>query len=87
MQYFSFTYEIKFDRIYRRKDKEKRIMARICPLTGKGPLSGNQRSHSLRASRRVFNPNLQKCRVEIDGRVVTLRLSARARRTLLKNAR
>ncbi len=62
-------------------------MSRICPLTGKAPLSGNKRSHSLRASRRVFNPNLQKCRVEIDGKIVTLRLSARARRTLAKQVR
>ena len=62
-------------------------MSRICPLTGKAPLSGNKRSHSLRASRRVFNPNLQKCRVEIDGKIATLRLSARARRTLAKQVR
>ena len=62
-------------------------MSRICPLTGKAPLSGNKRAHSLRASRRVFNPNLQKCRVEIDGKIVTLRLSARARRTLAKQVR
>lgn len=59
-------------------------MSRFCPLTGKGPLSGNARSHSLRATRRRWNVNLQPVKVEIDGRVVTLKLSARAIKTLRK---
>lgn len=53
-------------------------------LTGKGPLSGNARSHSLRATRRKWNVNLQPVKVEIDGRVMTLKLSARAIKTLRK---
>ncbi len=59
-------------------------MSRVCMLTGKGPLSGNARSHSLRATRRRWNVNLQPVKVEIDGRVVTLKLSARAIKTLRK---
>ncbi len=59
-------------------------MSRFCPLTGKGPMSGNARSHSLRATRRRWNVNLQPVKVEIDGRVVTLKLSARAIKTLRK---
>ena len=59
-------------------------MSRVCPLTGKHPISGNRRSHSLRATRRRWNVNLQPCKVEIDGRVVTLKLSARAIKTLRK---
>lgn len=59
-------------------------MSRVCPLTGKHPISGNKRSHSLRATRRRWNVNLQPCKVEIDGRVVTLKLSARAIKTLRK---
>ena len=58
-------------------------MSRVCPLTGKHPISGNKRSHSLRATRRRWNVNLQPCKVEIDGRVVT-KLSARAIKTLRK---
>ena len=27
-------------------------MSKVCAITGKGPLSGNKRSHSMRASRR-----------------------------------
>lgn len=59
-------------------------MSRVCPLTGKGPLSGNARSHSLRATRRRWNVNLQPVKVEIDGRVQTIKLSARAIKTLRK---
>ena len=62
-------------------------MSRYCPITGKGPLSGNTRSHSLRHTRRRWNVNLQKYKLEIDGQVVTVRMSARAYRTLQKSAK
>ena len=59
-------------------------MSRVCPVLGKGPVSGNNRSHSLRATRRKWNTNLQKFQVEVDGKVMTVRMSARAYRTLNK---
>lgn len=59
-------------------------MARKCIITGKGPMSGNNRSHSLRATRRSWKVNLQKVKVEIDGKVQTVRISTRALRTLKK---
>ena len=60
-------------------------MSRYCPVTGKGPMSGNTRSHSLRATRRRWNVNLQKYTiVGPDGKKTTILLSARARRTLNK---
>ncbi len=59
-------------------------MSKYCPVTGKGPVSGNNRSHSLRATRRRWNVNLQKYKVNIDGKVVEVRMSARAFRTLNK---
>ena len=59
-------------------------MSRICPVTGKGPLSGNNRSHSLRATRRRWNVNLQPYKVYVDGKLQTVRMSARAYRTLRK---
>ena len=59
-------------------------MSRFCPVTGKGPMSGNASSHSLRATRRRWNVNLQKYKVNIDGKMVTVRMSARAFRTLNK---
>ena len=49
-------------------------MSRICPITGKKPMSGNNRSHSLHTYR-----------VEIDGQVCKVRMSARAYRTLNKS--
>ena len=59
-------------------------MARVCPITGEGPISGNNRSHSLIATRRRWNVNLQPVKVNINGRVVTMKLSARAIKTLNK---
>ena len=59
-------------------------MSKYCPITGKGPMSGNARSHSLRATRRRWNVTLQKRKVMIDGKVVVIRMSNRAYRTLNK---
>ncbi len=59
-------------------------MSKVCPVTGKGPVSGNARSHSLRATRRRWNVNLQKYKVNVDGKLVEVRMSARAYRTLNK---
>lgn len=42
-------------------------MARVCHSCGKGPAFGNNRSHSLVATRRRFDPNLQKVRILEDG--------------------
>jgi large subunit ribosomal protein L28 len=38
-------------------------MAKICHSCAKGPAFGNNRSHSMVATRRRFNPNLQKVRI------------------------
>ena len=61
-------------------------MSRVCIVTGKGPKSGNARSHSLVATRRRWGVNLQKVQLEIDGKVQTVRISTRALRTLKKGA-
>ena len=57
-------------------------MSRVCAVSGKKPLSGNRRSHSLRATRRKWNVNLQKVHMIVDGKPKTVRVSARAMRTL-----
>lgn len=59
-------------------------MSRVCIVTGKGPMSGNARSHSCIATPRKWGVNLQKVKLEIDGRVQTVRISTRALRTLKK---
>jgi large subunit ribosomal protein L28 len=39
-------------------------VAKVCYSCGKHPNFGNARSHSLRATRRRWNPNLQKIRIQ-----------------------
>ena len=55
-------------------------MSRRCELTGKGPMSGNLRSHAENKTRRVFRPNLVDVTLISDAlqRKVRLRVSAHA---------
>ena len=43
-------------------------MSRTCSITGKGPMSGNKRSHALNATRRKWNVNLQKATIMVNKR-------------------
>ena len=61
-------------------------MSRVCAISGKGPLSGNKRSHSLHATRRKWNVNLQTVKVVIDGKPQKVRMSTRALKTLKKQS-
>ena len=57
-------------------------MARKCYITGVGSKSGNNRSHSLQATRRTWKANLQKVRIKDEnGRVVRVYVSTRALRS------
>ena len=38
-------------------------MPKVCYVCGKGPAFGHSRSHSMVATKRRFNPNLQKVRI------------------------
>ena len=62
-------------------------MSRVCQISGVGRMSGNARLHSNIATRRVWNANLQKYRMNINGQMVTVRITARAHRALLKKAK
>lgn len=64
-------------------------MARVCQLFGKKTSSGNNRPFSMKATKRVFRPNLFKRRImnPETGRVETMTLSAKAIRTLKKWSR
>ena len=54
-------------------------MPRVCSVTGKKSMSGNNRSHSLQATRRQWKANLQKIKViDEDGQVKRVYVSARA---------
>lgn len=59
-------------------------MAARCEITGKGKMHGNNVSFSLRRTKRVFKPNLQKKTFVVDGQKVTMTLSTQAIRTLKK---
>ncbi len=61
-------------------------MSRKCQISGKGPMSGNKRSHALNSSRRKWNVNLQKTTVLVDGKPMKLKISARALRSLRKSS-
>jgi ribosomal protein L28 len=56
----------------------------VCELTGKGKQHGNNVSFSLRRTKRVFKPNIQKKTVEVNGKKTKLNLSTQAIRTLKK---
>ena len=62
-------------------------MARVCPVTGKGPRVGNRVSHANNKTKRRFMPNLQNRRfwVESENRWISLRLTNAALRTIDKN--
>ena len=61
-------------------------MSRVCQVTGKRPMSGNNVSHANNKTRRRFLPNIQHKRfwVEEENRFVSLKVSARGIRTIDK---
>jgi len=62
-------------------------MSRVCQVTGKRPISGNNISHAHNKTRRRFLPNLHTHRfwVESENRHVKLLVTANAMRTIDKN--
>ena len=54
-------------------------MARVCQVTGKGPMVGNNVSHANNKTKRRFLPNLQYRRfwLESENRWVRLRITQR----------
>ena len=62
-------------------------MARVCQVTGKSPMTGNNISHANNKTKRRFLPNLQRRRfwVETENRWVSLRVTNAALRTIDKN--
>ncbi len=61
-------------------------MSRVCQVTGKGPMSGNNVSHAHNKTRRRFMPNLHSHRfwVESENRFVKLRVSTHGMRIIDK---
>jgi large subunit ribosomal protein L28 len=61
-------------------------MSRVCQVTGKRPITGNNVSHAKNHTKRRFLPNLQSHRfwVEAEKRFVTLRVTAKGMRIIDK---
>ncbi|MBQ6437394.1 MAG: 50S ribosomal protein L28 [Bacteroidales bacterium] len=62
-------------------------MARVCQVTGKSRMVGNNVSHSKRRTKREFAPNLKtkKFWSEEEQRFITLKVSCRGMKTIYKN--
>ena len=61
-------------------------MSRVCQVTGKGPMSGNNVSHANNKTRRRFLPNLHTHRFWVEGenRWIRLRVSSHGLRIIDK---
>ncbi len=61
-------------------------MSKVCQVTGKRPVSGNNVSHAHNKTRRRFLPNLHTHRfwVESENRFVKLRLTTKGMRLIDK---
>jgi large subunit ribosomal protein L28 len=68
------------------EQNQEQVMARVCQVTGKKPMVGNNVSHANNRTKRRFLPNLQYRRfwVESENRWVRLRLTNAALRTIDK---
>jgi large subunit ribosomal protein L28 len=53
-------------------------MARKCYITGKGPGTGNARSHAENKSKRRWGVNVQKVRILVDGKPKRVYVSTKA---------
>jgi len=62
-------------------------MSKICQVTGKRPMSGNNVSHAHNKTRRRFLPNLQNKRfwLEKESRFIRLRVSTKGLRIIDKH--
>lgn len=61
-------------------------MSRVCQVTGKAPVTGNNVSHANNRTRRRFLPNLHRQRfwLETEKRWISLRVSGKGLRTIDK---
>jgi large subunit ribosomal protein L28 len=57
-----------------------------CDYCAKKPMFGNNRSHSMRATKRQFKANIQRVKVMENGKLVSRYLCASCIKTLTKNA-
>ena len=63
-------------------------MSRVCAITGKGPMVGNNVSHAKNRTKRRFLPNLRTISVTLeDGTTRKIKVAASTLRTMRKQSR
>ena len=62
-------------------------MSKVCMVTGKRPVTGNNVSHAMNRTKRRFLPNLHTHRfwVESENKFIKLKVSAKGMRIIDKN--
>ena len=61
-------------------------MSRVCTVCGKGKTTGNNVSHSNRKTRRTWGANVQKVKIDMDGKVSSQYVCTKCMRTSKKEA-
>ena len=63
-------------------------MSRVCQITGKAPMVGNNVSHANNKTKKRFLPNLRTVRIKLeDGTSKKIKIAASTLRTSRKNSR
>lgn len=70
--------------VYNRRRAKRRALAAIGGLPEKRPQAGQNVSHAHNTTKRLFKPNLQKTKVLVDGKLVSVRIDTRTMRSLTK---
>ena len=61
-------------------------MSRVCAVCGKGKTTGNNVSHSNRKTRRTWGANVQKVKIDMEGKVSSQYVCTRCMKTAKKEA-
>lgn len=69
---------------YNPRRSQRKALAAIGVTSEKRPAAGHNVSHAQNRTKRLFKPNLQKARITLDGRQVSVRVDTRTLRSLTK---
>ena len=61
-------------------------MSRVCAVCGKGKTTGNNVSHSNRKTRRTWGANVQKVKIDMNGKVASQYVCTKCMKTAKKEA-
>lgn len=69
---------------YNPRRAQKKALASLGITNEKRPTAGHNVSHAQNRTKRLFKPNLQRAKVIIDGKQVSVRVDTRTLRSLTK---